>query len=79
MFHKYSKACLLITHQYIHIIHKHKSPLHKPPVRTTNALKSFRNVGINTWNTLSEDVRSSSTVSRVKTLCKMGLLNNMQS
>ena len=58
---------------------RHKLLLHKPPVRTTHALKSFRNIGISTWNRVSEDIRSSSTVSRFKTMCKRDLLNNLQS
>ena len=79
MFHKYLKVCLLKTHQYIHNNTRHKLLLHKPPVRTTHALKSFRNIGISTWNRVSEDIRSSSTVSRFKTMCKRDLLNNLQS
>ena len=44
--------------------------LHKPLVRTTHALKSFRNVGMSKWNDLNEDIRSSSTLSGFNVLCK---------
>ena len=62
-------------------VHSHNTRqtklLHKPPVRTTHALKSFRNVGISKWNDLNEDIRSSSTLSRFKVLCKRELFINL--
>ena len=72
--------CMFIKNSSVHSYNtRHKLLLHKPPVRTTHALKSFRNIGISTWNRLSEDIRSSSTVSRLKTMCKRDLLNDIQS
>ena len=58
-------------------VHSHNTRqrilLHKPPVRTTHALNSFKNVGISKWNNLSPDIRSSTTLTRFKKLCKTEL------
>ena len=46
--------------------------LHKHSVRTTHALYSLRNVGITKWNYLSNDIKSSGTLSKFKKSCKKG-------
>ena len=53
--------------------------LHKPPVRTTHALNSFQNVGISKWNNLSSNIRSSTTLTRFKKLCKSELFTILSS
>ena len=58
-------------------VHSHKTRqrtlLHKPPVRTTHALNSFKNMGINRWNNLNSNIRSSTTLTKFKKLCKREL------
>ena len=55
-------------------VHPHKTRqrmlLHKPPVRTTHALNSFQNMGINKWNNLNSNIRSSTTMT------KKGIIHN---
>ena len=60
-------------------IHSHntrqQSLLHKNSVRTTHALYSLQNVGITKWNNLSNNVKSSGTLSKFKVSCKRELFN----
>ena len=60
-------------------IHSHntrqQSLLHKNSVRTTHALYSLQNVGVTKWNNLSNNVKSSGTLSKFKVSCKRELFN----
>ena len=49
--------------------------LHKPQFAQTHAMKSFRNVGINKWNNLNENIRSSSTVSKFIAMYNKWIVN----
>ena len=69
---------LFVSNSCIHSYStRQRSLLHKPPVRSTHALNSFQNVGISKWNNLSENIRSSTTLSRFKCLCKRDLLQQL--
>ena len=63
-------------------VHPHKTRqrmlLHKPPVRTTHALNSFQNMGINRWNDLNLSIKSSTTLTKFKKLCKKELFTNLK-
>ena len=62
-------------------VHPHKTRqrmlLHKPHVRTTHALNSFQNMGINKWNNLNSNIRSSTTMTKFKKLCKRELFTTL--
>ena len=56
---------------------RQKHYFHLPKVRLTLSLNSLSYVGIKLWNQLEESIRSSSTLSRFKKLCRTYLLKNL--
>ena len=61
-------------------VHSHNTRqrclLHQGPIRTTHALNSFYNVAVNKWNNLHENIRSCTTLSKFKVLCKQELFKS---
>ena len=57
------------THQQHHF--------HFPNVRSTSALQSLYHVGIKKWNNLPSYIKTSSTLTRFKKLCKQLLLESL--
>ena len=51
---------------------------HQPNVRSTSGLNSLAYNGIKKWNQLPENIRSSTTKSRFKTLCKRYLVDSCE-
>ena len=51
---------------------------HQPNVRSTSGLNSLAYKGIKKWNQLPENIRSSTTKSRFKTLCKRYLVDSCE-
>ena len=56
---------------------RQKDYFHLPNVKLTSSQNSLSFVGIKLWNQLDESIRSSSTLSRFKKLCRNYLLNNL--
>ena len=56
---------------------RQKHYFHLPKVRLTLSLNSLSYVGIKLWNQLEESIRSSSTLSRFKILCRSYLLKKL--
>ena len=81
-FHSGKLPCILksmfVSNSSIHSHNtRQQSLLHKNSVRTctTYALYSLQNVGITKWNNLSNNVKSSGTLSKFKVSCKRELIN----
>ena len=55
---------------------RQKYSYHLPNVKLTSSINSLSYVGIKLWNQLEESIKSSSTITRFKKLCRRDLLNN---
>ena len=67
-----------ITNNDIHLYSTRQgNNLRLPKNRTTTACNSFNSIGFKEWNSLDNDIKKSSTLSRFKRLVKQLLMNDL--
>ena len=74
-----SFAHMFKTNSAIHSYPTRQSKdLHIPFSRLSFVCHSTRFVGVNEWNSLNQDIKSSTTLTRFKRLCKLSLYQSLQ-